>query len=66
MNTPQIEKLKVFALGGIGEIGKNMYVIEADRSIYIMDTGVMIPEDGMLGIDMVILILPILRKIKKN
>ncbi|MCG1020704.1 ribonuclease J [Sutcliffiella horikoshii] len=54
MNTPQIEKLKVFALGGIGEIGKNMYVLEADDSIYIMDTGVMIPEDGMFGIDMVI------------
>ena len=54
MNTPQIEKLRVFALGGIGEIGKNMYVLEADESIYIMDAGVMIPEDGMLGIDMVI------------
>lgn len=54
VNTPQIEKLKVFALGGIGEIGKNMYVLEMEDSIYIMDTGVMIPEDGMLGIDMVI------------
>jgi ribonuclease J len=54
VNTPQTEKLKVFALGGIGEIGKNMYVLEADEHIYVMDTGVMIPEDGMLGIDMVI------------
>nr|WP_223700968.1 ribonuclease J [Sutcliffiella deserti] len=49
-----VEKVKVFSLGGIGEIGKNMYVVEIDQYIYVIDTGVMIPEDGMLGIDMVI------------
>ncbi|WP_078380847.1 ribonuclease J [Sutcliffiella halmapala] len=54
MNTTKIEKLKVFSLGGVGEIGKNMYVLEVDEHIYVIDSGVMIPEDGMFGIDMVI------------
>ncbi|WP_399201175.1 ribonuclease J [Sutcliffiella deserti] len=54
MSTEMVEKVKVFSLGGIGEIGKNMYVVEIDQYIYVIDTGVMIPEDGMLGIDMVI------------
>ncbi|MGD6832777.1 ribonuclease J [Sutcliffiella halmapala] len=54
MSTAKTEKLRVFSLGGVGEIGKNMYVLEIDEYIYVIDAGVMIPEDGMLGIDMVI------------
>ncbi|QCJ42086.1 ribonuclease J [Bacillus sp. S3] len=46
--------IKIIALGGIGEIGKNMYLVEVDKDIFIVDAGLMFPEEEMLGIDMVI------------
>lgn len=52
--TKDIDKIKVFALGGVGEIGKNMYVIETSNQLFILEAGLMVPADEMLGIDAVI------------
>lgn len=46
--------LKIIPLGGVGEIAKNMYVVNIDDEMIILDAGLMFPEDEMLGIDIVI------------
>ncbi len=47
-------KLRILPLGGLGEIGKNMTVVEYDGRILIVDTGLMFPTAEMLGIDLVL------------
>jgi ribonuclease J len=55
--------LKIIPLGGLGEIGLNMMVYEYDDIIFVVDAGLMFPEDYMLGVDYVI---PDMDYVKKN
>jgi ribonuclease J len=48
------EKLKIIALGGLNEIGKNLYVYEFGGDILIVDCGLGFPDDDMYGVDIVI------------
>ena len=48
------QKLQIIPLGGLGEIGKNMTVIRVDDEILVIDSGLMFPDEDMLGIDLVI------------
>ncbi len=56
-------KLRIIPLGGLGEVGKNMMVYEYGKNILIVDTGIMFPDNDMLGIDYII---PDFEYIKKN
>ena len=47
-------KLRIVPLGGLGEIGKNMMALEFGDDIIVVDAGVMFPEEGMPGVDLII------------
>jgi ribonuclease J len=59
-------KLKVIPLGGLGEIGKNITVIEYHNDIIVIDSGMAFPGDEMLGIDIVIPDITYLIRTKKK
>ena len=48
------QKLQIIPLGGLGEIGKNMTVVRVEDEILVIDSGLMFPEEDMLGVDLVI------------
>ena len=49
-----VKKLRIIPLGGLGEIGKNMTVLEYGRDMIIVDCGLMFPDNDMYGIDLVL------------
>lgn len=63
MNNKKSADTKIFALGGLGEVGKNMYVVMHDDEIIITDAGVIFPAGELMGIDYVI---PDYTFLKKN
>ncbi|MGT2959545.1 ribonuclease J [Streptococcus caballi] len=46
--------IKIIALGGVRENGKNLYVVEVNESIFVLDAGLKYPENEQLGVDVVI------------
>ncbi|WP_179301778.1 ribonuclease J [Neobacillus jeddahensis] len=48
------KNISIFALGGINEIGKNMYVVQYEEDIFIIDCGGKFPDESLLGIDLII------------
>lgn len=54
VNNNKHSKIKIMALGGLGETGKNMYVVDVNDKIFILDAGLKYPEEDLLGVDAVI------------
>ena len=61
-----MSKIKIFALGGLNENGKNMYVVDVDNDIFVFDAGLKYDNDINLGIDYIIPNFDYLIKNKKN
>lgn len=49
-----MDKIKIFALGGLQENGKNLYIVEVDEQIFILDAGLKYPTQELYGVDIII------------
>ena len=49
-----MSRIKIYALGGLGENGKNMYCIDVDNKIFILDAGLKYPSLELFGVDSII------------
>lgn len=49
-----MSKIKIFSLGGLNESGKNCYIVEVDKNIYIFDCGLKFASENLYGIDYII------------
>lgn len=49
-----MSKIKIFSLGGLNENGKNMYIVNVDENIFVLDAGLKYADDKMLGVDYII------------
>ena len=63
MKTLNSKETSVFALGGLGEVGKNMYCIMTGDELIITDVGITFPSNELLGVDYII---PDFTFLKKN
>ena len=61
-----MSKIKIFSLGGLNENGKNMYIVNVDKDIFVFDAGLKYDNDQNLGIDYIIPNIDYLIKNKKN
>ena len=61
-----MSKIKIFSLGGLNENGKNMYVVQVDKDIFIFDAGLKYANEKMLGVDYIIPDYDFIKKNKKD
>ena len=66
LNLNTASKLKITPLGGLGEIGGNMMVIESDNEAIIVDVGMSFPDENMHGVDILIPDFTYIREIKEK
>ena len=61
-----MSKINIFSLGGLNENGKNMYILDIDKDIFIIDAGLKYADEHMLGIDYIIPNIEYLKENKKR
>lgn len=61
-----MSKVRFFALGGLGENGKNMYVVDVDQQLFILDAGIKYPGPELFGVDEIIPDYKVLLRAAKN